>query len=110
LYQTYLNIGLLADAVENETYTKAEATNILQTVGELVNLVEKQLNKLPVGDLADEDKAALKGVRLLTSLLRSQSSALLAFWATGEETHAMRYHSAREQSWNALKEILGLDE
>src|SRR5262245_57768816 len=27
LYQSYLNIGLLADAVENETYTEAQANN-----------------------------------------------------------------------------------
>ena len=60
--------------------------------------------------LWSEDKAAVKGVHLLTSLLRTQSTALLAYWAGGEETYAMRYHAAREQSWNALKEILGLDE
>jgi hypothetical protein len=110
LYQSYLNIGLLADAAENETYTRAEAASIMATVNELVNLVEKQLTKLPSSGLSEEDETALEGVRLLTALLRTQSNSLLAFWAGGEETHATRYHEAREQSWVMLKGFLGLDD
>jgi hypothetical protein len=110
LYQTYLNIGLLADAVESETYTRSEAISVLLTVSELIGLVEKQLGKLPATGLSADDEAALEGVRLMTSLLRTQSNALLSFWASGDESHAARYHLAREQTWNALKEVLGLDD
>lgn len=110
LYQSYLNIGLLADAVENETYTRAEAVNVMLTVMELVNMVEKQLGKLPAKGLTSEDEAALDAIQALTRDLRAQSSSLVSYWASGEAAHATRYQSAREQSWNALKEMMGLEE
>jgi len=110
LYQSYLNIGLLADAVENETYTRAEAVNVMLTVMELVNMVEKQLGKLPAKGLTPEDEAALDAIQALTRDLRTQSNSLVSYWASGEPAHATRYQSAREQSWNALKEMMGLEE
>lgn len=110
LYQTYLNIGLLADAVENETYTNTEAVNVMLTVTELLNLVAKQLGKVPSSGLTGEDEAALESIRHLTGLLRTQSNALLGYWASGEEMYANRYQGAREQSWNAIKEMMGLED
>lgn len=110
LYQSYLNIGLLADAVENETYTRSEAISIMLTVSELVNLVEKQLQKLPKGDISTEDEAALEAVRILIGLLRTQSNALMGYWGSGEDAHADRYQTAREQCWLALREVLGLED
>src|SRR5207249_10145257 len=72
LYQTYLNIGLLADAVEGEVYSAAEARKLLATVMDLVDAVERQLGKVSA-DLKDEDEKTLERTRQLTALLRAQA-------------------------------------
>jgi hypothetical protein len=110
LYQTYLNIGLVADAVEKETYSKTEAAKILQTVGELITMVEKQLGQLPQSNLDKDDQESLDRIRSVTSQLRSQASALLSFWAANDMENVARYHQARERSWEDLRELLGIDE
>jgi hypothetical protein len=43
-------------------------------------------------------------------LLRVQSNSLLGYWATGEMEHVDRYHEAREQTWDDLKDLLGIEE
>src|SRR5580765_5514195 len=43
LYQSYLNIGLLADAVEKEGVGQEQASDMLATVVSLINVVDKQL-------------------------------------------------------------------
>lgn len=110
LYQTYLNIGLVADAVEKETYSKTEATKILQSVGELMSTVEKQLCRLPHINLDKDDQKSLDRIRAVTGQLRSQASALVSFWASADMQTVARYHQARERSWEDLKGLLGIDE
>src|SRR5262245_54974985 len=45
VYQSYLNIGLLADGVESEAYSKAEAEQMLATVGNMIDMADRQLDK-----------------------------------------------------------------
>ena len=52
VHQCSLNIGLLADAVENESLTKADADRTLTTITELMTLVDRQLEKV-VSDQVD---------------------------------------------------------
>jgi hypothetical protein len=110
LYQSYLNIGLVADAVEKEAYTTAEAAKILQTVEDLIALVDKRLTHLADGVLDDDDKQALEHIRAVTQELRLQGSALKGFWATGDAAQISRYRQARARSWNELRDLLGIDE
>src|SRR5207249_7457862 len=49
LYQSYLNIGLLADAVESETYSDKEALPILQKIQDLLGGVDKHLAHIGQG-------------------------------------------------------------
>lgn len=110
LYQSYLNIGLIADAVESEAYTKTDAANLLQTILDLVNSVDTQLQKVAQAGLETDDHEALNRIRDLTTLLRGQSQALLGYWATGDMDFVDRYHQARERTWDDLKEMLGMED
>lgn len=110
LYQSYLNIGLVADAVENEAYSKSDAAGLLQTIGELVTLVDNHLNRLSQVGLDSEDQQAIDRIRSLAALLRVQSNSLLGYWATGDMDHVDRYHLTRERTWTALKDMLGIQE
>jgi len=108
LYQSYLNIGLVADAVEKDTYTAAHASQMLTTVSGLMDVVDKQLERLAKMDLGADDKRDVQRIRAISSLMRVQIASLQAFWLTNDQQHAVRYHQTREKAWAGLSEVLGL--
>jgi hypothetical protein len=109
IYQTYLNIGLLADGVESEAYTKAQAEEMLATVVGLLDQGDRQLDAVRQTDLDADDQQNVKRIQDLTVLLRRQASALRAYWATGDREQITRYHQARETTWKRLSDALGID-
>ncbi|MCI0456665.1 MAG: hypothetical protein L0Z62_06760 [Gemmataceae bacterium] len=109
VYQSYLNIGLLADGVESEAHTKAEAEQMLATVAAMIDLVDRQLDKVGELGLEADDQQSVERIQELTVLLRRQASALRSYWASGDEEHITRYHEARETTWNTLSKLLGID-
>jgi len=108
LYQSYLNIGMLADAVEHGTYTQSQAQEMLTTVVGLMDVVDRQLDRLVKTELGVEDKRDVERIRVLSALLRVQVAALRAYWRTHDAAQAARYHEAREKSWKGLSDVLGL--
>jgi hypothetical protein len=108
LYQSYLNIGLVADAVEHETYTESHATQMLANVAGLMDVVDKQLERLIKMDLSADDKRDVQRIRAISSLMRVQIASLRAYWLTNDQKHATRYHETREKAWAGLTEVLGL--
>jgi hypothetical protein len=109
LYQSHLNIGLLADAVESETYTVEDAEKNLKAVVDLMKLVDGQLAKVTKAGLDAEDKESVRQIQAVNAMLRLQVDALRDYWATGEMDHAERYHKARKASWQGLSKIMGFD-
>jgi hypothetical protein len=109
LYQSYLNIGLLADSVESAAYTEAQANSMLTTVSSLMDMVDRQLDKLTKGELSKDDKLEVERIRGLSQLLRAQITVLRAYWRTGDAREAKRYHEVREKAWTRLSEVLGLN-
>ena len=108
LYQSYLNVGLLADAVEHETYPKEEAIQILGTIVTLSQTVDGQLRKLGGAGLEKDDVDSLERVRKASELVRNQATHLQAFWDTGEKQHIESYRASRAKCWQELQAILGL--
>ncbi len=109
LYQSFLNIGLLADAVENEQMDVEEAEKALSHITRFMTLVDDQLNQLAKTDLDTNDRDALQGIRKHTELLRTQASALRSYWMTGDLDDAEMFHVAREEVWAGVSTILGLE-
>jgi hypothetical protein len=108
LYQSYLNVGLLADAVEHETYPKAEAIQILGTITTLSQTVDGQIRKLADAGLEKDDVDSLERVRKASELVRNQAASLQSFWETGEKQHIESYRASRARCWQELQAILGL--
>jgi hypothetical protein len=102
LYQSYLNIGLLADAVEHQSYSQAQANEMLDTVVGLMNSVDDQLARLARADLPEGDREDVEHIRDLSGFLRVQIAALRAYWLTHDAQHAARYQEARQKTWAAL--------
>jgi hypothetical protein len=108
LYQTYLNVGLVAEAVEHETCTPAEGVKMLSTVAGLMDVVDRQLERLGTSGLSPQDKQDIEAVRAIAALLRVQLASLQAYWLSGDRRHADRYHEARKRAWEELGVVLGL--
>jgi hypothetical protein len=109
LYQTYLNINLLADAKADRRYDEESARAVLGTVVGPLDLVDKQLAR--VGELAqtDGDRAAAGKLRQIVGLLRRQGQELGRFWDTGRPADGARYEAARQESWRQISAVLGMD-
>ena len=110
LYQSHLNIGLLADGVEKQVYSPQEAEKMLRAVDDLMNMVDKHLARLAQTGLEPDDEAALDRIKTVSKLLRIQTSTLFAYWTTQDMEQADQYRLAREAAWTGLSRVLGFED
>jgi hypothetical protein len=106
LYQSQLNIGLLADAMEHGTYPEGQTRKYLDGVLELIERVDKDLVGLDGERLAPADRKQLDGARDVIARLRTEVSELRAYWRTGEKKHVEAYYQARKDAAAALNGLL----
>jgi hypothetical protein len=109
LYQSHLNIGLLADGVESETYSVDEAEANLKSVIEMMKHVDNQLGKLVKTGLDQEDQDSIREIQAVSGMLNLQIESLRSYWASDDAAHASQYHVARKATWQGLSKVLGLD-
>lgn len=116
LHQGYLNIGLLADAQENDAYEPADAKKVLGNVLALLDNVDQQIRRLAKNSLDDDDRKRLAQATAISALLRLQAKELGAYWDTPEKDkdvkkdHETKYLQAREQAWTGIKALLDIKE
>lgn len=108
LYQTYLNIGLLADCRSEEVHEEKQVQKLLATLVPPLDAVEKQLRDLAKSAGSSTEHASVEKLLDVIPPLRKQGQELQEFWETGKEEHAQRYHPARRDSWQKLSGVLGL--
>src|SRR5262249_10827030 len=109
LYQTHLNIGLLADGVESETYTVEEADKNLKSVLDLMKMVDTQLTRVAKDGIDKEDQDSIREMQAIAGLLKLQSASLKAYWANGDMEQAAQYHKARKAAWQGLSKVMGME-
>jgi hypothetical protein len=116
LHQGYLNIGLLADAQENDIYSPEDAKKVLSTITGLLDNVDGQIAKLTEANLGDADRKQLELARKVGTQLRTQAKELRAYWDTPDKDkevkkdHETKYFKAREEAWSGIKELLEIKE
>lgn len=109
LYQSYLNIGLIADGKAEGTYEEKDIQQILGSVVSLLESQDKQLEAVSKFDLPKEDQDAIDNMRKLSTLLHKQSDDLQEFWKTGTKASSQRYEKNRKEAWEGISKLLGLD-
>jgi hypothetical protein len=110
LYQTYLNIGFIADAKADNNYDEKQAKELLASVLKMMDVVDKQLDKVEKLELAKEDRQALELLRKVQKKLKDQTDELQAFWKTGDKEHGEKYESIRKEAWESIRKLVGLTE
>jgi hypothetical protein len=106
LYQSHLNIGLIADAVEKDLYTLEKGRELLDDIAGLLNAVGKKLKRLPPETLPAEEHEYLEGALAVEKLLRAQIDELRKYWDTDEKARAERFQKTRKRTWTALQDLL----
>ena len=109
LYQTYLNIGLLADAKAEGLYSVEDVAQLLGSAAGPLDKVDKQLEKVAKLKLTKEDSDAIARLRKIAGLLREQSKELAALWGSGKEENGKKYETARQSAWKELAALLELE-
>jgi len=105
--QAHLNVGLLADGVENEVYTVPAAVKTLDQVLTDLATVDRQLEQLSEKVFDEEDREAVTLARKALRLLREQAKDLRTYWETDSKLAAEQYQQSREASLEAIEELLG---
>jgi|SRR5579884_1039291 len=108
LYQTYLNLGLLADGVEKEVYTTDQGKKVLEEITGLMDTVDRQLSLVPPAALKADDRKALERIRTVHAQLRTQARELREYWTTDDKEHAEKFQKARTDAWAGIKELLDI--
>jgi len=107
-YQTYLNIGLIADGKTKGNYSERDAYKVLDSVLSLLDTVDRKLAQLAKSDLEKDDRNSLEQMRKLSALLRQQGKSLQVYWDTGREDDAAKYEDIRKDSWAVISKLLGI--
>ena len=107
-YQSYLNIGLLADGRAKGIYTEKEASRLLDSVLSVLDSIDRRLAVLGKIDLGKEDHDSLEQMRDLSDLLRRQGKQLETFWGSGKDEDAAKYEDDRKDSWAAISKLTGV--
>jgi hypothetical protein len=107
-FQTYLNIGFIADGKAKGTYTHEDARQVLRSVLSLVDSVDRQLEALGKHTLDKEDRDSLEQMRAISALLRQQGRELQTYWDSGKDQDAAHYESLRKSSYAAISKLMGI--
>jgi hypothetical protein len=108
VYQAYLNIGFVADARASGTHAEKDLAQIMDSVVQLLNATDAQLEKIAQLDLTKADRDAIDRIRKLSQLVRRQADELRAFWKTGDKDRAANYEKLRQEAWEGIRALLNL--
>jgi hypothetical protein len=108
-YETYLNIGFVADGKAKGIYTDDEASKFLDLVFSLLDSVDHKLVVVSKFELGTEDRASLQQMRDVSNVLFRQANQLRTFWRSGKDEDAAKYEEIRKDSWTAIRKFTGVD-
>ena len=108
LVQTYLNVGLLADASVKKDADKEQEESTLSLVENLLSKTEKQLDDLLKSQISDDDKVFLKKIKSCYALLDEQISALRTYWKDKSDDNVKAFDAARQAAWKKISATLDI--
>lgn len=109
LYQTYLNIGFIADGKGQNVYTAEEAEELLMSIVAPLDHVTKQFQSVKQIATDDDDKKALDRLSKIAGMLKGQAKSLESLWANGSKGEADRFEKDRQDAWREISDFLHLN-
>jgi hypothetical protein len=109
LYQTYLNVGLIADGKSQGVYGDDDAKELLGSVLTPLETLTERFDKAGKITTSKEDKAAIARVSKAAGLLKTQGQHLVSFWNDGKESDGNRYEASRKLAYAEISDMIGLN-
>lgn len=109
-YQTYLNLGFIADGKEQQTYSEKDARKLLDSVLSTLNSIDRSMESLDKIAMDDDERDSLEQVRAAWALLRLQGKQLRVVWDGGKDRDEdlRNYETLRRNSWATISKLMGL--
>ena len=109
LYQTYVNLGQLAEMKAQHTQPDSVLTHRLQNTLRILTGVHDNLKVFNRGQLTPEDSTYIQTLTEINLLLVREAGALKRYWQTGKPEDGGIYDSYNEQARRALEALYGID-
>lgn len=109
LYQSYLNIGLLADATSGDIYSPDESLLQLGDLLGVIGGVRDEIYSYSKQVESESDKLYLESLVRIADLLLQEAGALMRYFETSEDSYAQQYLELNELAQQAINQILGME-
>lgn len=114
IYNTYITIGSVADAYVGELYEADYVITLMDEQKSMIGVVKKSLDAC-ISDTSDEglsedDKLYLEQLITCLSYLEDEAKGLSNYAMTGEQSALDDYSTGRDNAWELISLLLGLDE
>ncbi len=110
LYLTYSSIGSTLDAWCFEAYTDEETVDmLLEFVGMCEAVSDQLIVLLGSGIMNSEDIIYVSEIIDVFDILYDEGEAAINFIETGEESYLDRFENKRNEGWDKIASLLGLE-
>jgi hypothetical protein len=110
LYQSYLNIGMLSDAVSKGHYDVSQGGPLLDSIISVIETYDRELTRCSSARVGDEDRQTIQRLKEANQKVLAQGQALKKYWAQEDVRLAEKQHEAyetsRREAWQAVRQIL----
>ena len=112
LYNTYIIVGMTADAYADEVYSGEKATQIVGEQLDGIETIEKQYSALINSGFLTEpsDVQFIEEFIKTYALVRYEADALVKFIQSGTAEDSAEYDRYRQMAWAKISELLGFEE
>ena len=110
LYNSFGCIGLAAEGWEAKVHDAAKVQRIMQDVSKTSNLAVQMLNRMIEKDPAIAASTPIQDMIRGYTLLDRQAQLLTEAVKSSDERVQQAFHRARDQSWEQIKGLMGIEE
>jgi hypothetical protein len=108
LYQSYLNIGMVADAWTHNIYTPADSKTFLNGDLSFLETSRKLLQELSEFSITKEDRATFLEMIAIIENLKGEADNMLKYIAGRDQKDLDRYDHFRTQAWAQISKLMGI--
>ncbi len=108
LYQTYLNIGMIADIWTQNIYSPDDAKSLLNTNLSFLKTSRKIVKELTDFSITQEDRGTFLEMISIMDDLTGETESLLKYIASRAQNDINQYETFRKQAWTKISKLMDI--
>ena len=110
LYQSFINIGVIADGYAKKIYPAEQAKAILQTSTHFLTLSENVLKELSAFSISETDRKTLTDMRDIVNDLRQEADHFMKYLTSKKDEDVKNFDSFRVSAWGKIRKMMDIKE